>query len=151
MKNVEAFVLVCFGDIIHTREGGKYIKLSGNCATSVTHVAPGLLCEVGTGNILCWFSVLDRWPGGSEYSSKNWWVEARPDVQHESKSALRKLEPFLKHELLDRVYLIADMFENYVLEHDAAHYPTVTNQVLDISGRLWKLYQAVANLPGEDE
>lgn len=67
------------------------------------------------------------------------------------KTALKKLDPFVKHELLDRTYLIAEMFENYILDHDAAHYPTVTNQVLEISGRLWKLYQAVANLPGEDE
>jgi hypothetical protein len=71
--------------------------------------------------------------------------------KHKPKTALKKLEPFLKHELLDRVYLIADMFENYILEHDAAHYPTVSNQVLDISSRLWKLYQDVGNLPGEDE
>jgi hypothetical protein len=71
--------------------------------------------------------------------------------KQEQKTALKKLDPFLKHELLDRVYLIADMFEDYIVEHKAAHYPAVTNKVREISSKLWKLYQEVGNLPGANE
>ena len=56
------------------------------------------------------------------------------------------------HEILDRTYMIADMFENYVVEHPASE--SVKDEVLRVSEKLWDLYQVIGkvyfdNIPAE--
>lgn len=56
------------------------------------------------------------------------------------------------HEILDRTYMIANMFESYVLEHPASE--SVKDEVERVSEKLWDLYQVVGkvyfdNIPAE--
>lgn len=56
------------------------------------------------------------------------------------------------HEILDRTYMIADMFESYVVEHPASE--SVKDEVERVSEKLWDLYQVIGkvyfdNIPAE--
>lgn len=56
------------------------------------------------------------------------------------------------HEILDRTYMIADMFESYVQEHPASE--VVKEEVERVSEKLWDLYQVIGkvyfdNIPAE--
>jgi hypothetical protein len=75
MTNVDVFNLVTAGEVIHTRDGKRYVKLSGKCDISIATVCPGLLCEIGTGDVLSWTDIL---PSTGEFDSY-WCVEGIHD------------------------------------------------------------------------
>jgi hypothetical protein len=56
-------------------------------------------------------------------------------------------DDFGRHELLDRVYLIAEMFEQYVLDHPASKEdPEIQAQVERLSEGLYALYGQVGRV-----
>lgn len=57
-----------------------------------------------------------------------------------------KLDKWFAHEALDRVYLILDMFEEYVGRHPViSQTPHLIEKALEISDSMGKFYQLVSN------
>ena len=57
---------------------------------------------------------------------------------------MSNITPEYLHEILDRTYMIADMFESYVKEHPASE--AVKEEVERVSEKLWDLYQVIGKV-----
>jgi len=55
------------------------------------------------------------------------------------------------HELVDRTYVVADLFENFVSNHEALKYTDLQPKVQDILDRLWRLYNQVSTMHSQEE
>ena len=61
----------------------------------------------------------------------------------------RKPDMFMAHELLDRLYLITDMYNDYICEHDS--YDFLSQEDRDeLRNILWEQYQKVGQKIGEE-
>lgn len=65
---------------------------------------------------------------------------------------MNNITPEYLHEILDRTFMITDMFESYVQEHPASE--AVKEEVERVSEKLWDLYQVIGkvyfdNIPAE--
>ncbi len=54
------------------------------------------------------------------------------------------------HELLDRTYLVADMFSEKIAGHPAAEHPELVERVKKIEDALFDLYQTIGGLHSGD-
>jgi hypothetical protein len=50
------------------------------------------------------------------------------------------------HELLDRAYMIAQQFSEYVAEHESANHPKLREKINEIESELFDLYQRIGDL-----
>ena len=57
---------------------------------------------------------------------------------------MNHITPEYLHEILDRTYMIAGMFESYVHEHPASE--AVKEEVERVSEKLWDLYQVIGKV-----
>jgi hypothetical protein len=53
------------------------------------------------------------------------------------------------HELLDRSYLVAELFNQEIAQHPAAEHPKLAEHIERVEASLYELYQKIGSLPSE--
>ena len=53
---------------------------------------------------------------------------------------IEKLDPFMAHELIDRLYMLTDMYNDYICEHDSYEFLPLKERE-ELRTLLWKQYQ----------
>jgi len=60
-----------------------------------------------------------------------------------------KYNELLIHEMLDRTFLVANMFEDIISTHPVAEHPRLKKYITEIEAALFDLYQRVADIDEE--
>jgi|WetSurMetagenome_2_1015567.scaffolds.fasta_scaffold218515_2 hypothetical protein len=55
-------------------------------------------------------------------------------------------EHALRHELMDRVYILADTFSEHIATHEAAEHPDIQARITKLEQELFDLYQAIGDI-----